>query len=270
MSSLVQIHTKDRQTAYLDRHFLDKAPGLKTILEDIRVVDDLTDIIIAGVTSKAIDHILNIIKHGATAVFKDDMKDVIEAGKLFLNVDLGTGIIKTNEEGFVFQIEKRFDCRKYVGSSIKDEEIICISLTNCDKEVHVEESKEVLLNKESHNYLDPPKYHLNNVRVEATINTPFEECHSLKPPEKKIEKNKLHNIIVDNKEDLIGKKKETSLSCPKDYFTNDNCDILQSDTEALNRKTEELKELEETMDDSIERVIQWKYLLKNIKLKRIH
>merc|ERR1719318_1164042 len=60
------------------------------------------------------------------------MKDFIEACKLFLNVDLGSGIIRSNGEGIEFETEKGFTCRKYVGSSSKDKEILCISTKDFD------------------------------------------------------------------------------------------------------------------------------------------
>ena len=57
---------------------------------------------------------MNIIKYDSTAVVTDDVKDVVEAGKLFLNVDLASGIIKKNKSGYEFEIEQGFKCRKFV------------------------------------------------------------------------------------------------------------------------------------------------------------
>ena len=132
--SLLKLHTKDRNVVYIEHTLVNKVPGFKSIVEAVEVFDKIVDVILADYTSTSVNHILNIIKHGTTAVFKDDMKDVVEAGKLFLNVDLGSGVIRKNGEGFEFEIEQGFICQKYVSSSRKDKEIICICLKTFDRE----------------------------------------------------------------------------------------------------------------------------------------
>ena len=117
----------------MEKFWLDQVPGLKFILEDTYALDEMVDIILADSTFISVEHILNIIKHGSTAVFKEDMKDFIEAGKMFLNVDLGLGIIRSNGEGVEFEIEQGFTCKKYVGLSSKDKEIVCISTKDFDR-----------------------------------------------------------------------------------------------------------------------------------------
>ena len=134
MSPLLKLHTKDRNVVYIENTLVKKVPGFKSVLGTIEAFDECVDIILADYTSISVNHILNIIKNGSTAVFKDDMKDVVEAGKLFLNVDLGSGIIRKNGEGFEFEIEQGFICQKYVSSSRKDKEIICICLKTFDRE----------------------------------------------------------------------------------------------------------------------------------------
>ena len=69
---------------------------------------------IADFTASAINHIINIVKYGSTAVITEDVGDVVEAWKLFLNIDLASGIIKKHQGGYEFEIEQGIKCRKYV------------------------------------------------------------------------------------------------------------------------------------------------------------
>jgi len=91
----------------VDRVVVEKMPGLSYLLD---IKGDIDDIILTDATAKSVDHILDIFKHGTTAVFKDDMIEVTETGNLLLNVSL----------------TKEFTCQSYVGSS--GDEIICISV----------------------------------------------------------------------------------------------------------------------------------------------
>ena len=143
MTPLVKLHTKDRNVVYIENTLVKKVPGFKSVLGTIETFDEFVDIILADYTSISVNHILNIIKHGSTAVFKDDMKDVVEAGKLFLNVDLGSGIIRKSGEGFEFEIEQRFTCQKYVSSTSKDKEIVSICLKTFDRETDIIVKEEV-------------------------------------------------------------------------------------------------------------------------------
>ena len=81
------------------------------------------DIVIADYTSAAVNHVLNIVKYGSAAVLSDDMKDVIEAGKLFFDVDLSSGN------------EQELSCKKYVSSGNRDELIFIISKSSFNETI---------------------------------------------------------------------------------------------------------------------------------------
>ena len=87
----VRLHTCDIDVVYLDQKWWHKIPILTYLIENTGLRDEVMDIVIADYTSAAVDHVLNIVKYGSTALLSDDMKDVIEAGKLFFDVDLSSG-----------------------------------------------------------------------------------------------------------------------------------------------------------------------------------
>ena len=149
----MKLHTMDKQVMLVDRVVVEKMPGLCYLLD---IWSDFDDIIFPDVTARSVDHILDVIKHGSTAVFKNDIKEVIEAGKLFLNVHL----------------TKDFTCQRYVGSS--GEEIICI-LVIASVNVDFEKSEFNFFNTERPEdtnvddiIKDEPKSKLNNIMQRKT------------------------------------------------------------------------------------------------------
>ena len=119
-------------------------------------------------------------------MFKDDIKDFIEAGKLFLNVDLGSGIIRSNGKGVEFEIEQGFTCRKYVGSSSKDKEIVCISTKDFDIKGDLQNNVEE---------------HFDNNKSE--VHTKAVIVNKVKVEQEQLTENKVENPLSDFKEHLV-------------------------------------------------------------------
>ena len=124
-TKMIKLHTKDGDVVYSDNSIITSVPVFKDILEDVEE-NEVIDIILLEYTSIAVSHIINIVKYGSTAVVTEDVKDVIEAAKLFLNVDLSSGIITKSEDGYEFEINQGFKCRKYVCGTNVNKEILYI------------------------------------------------------------------------------------------------------------------------------------------------
>ena len=122
---MFKLHTRDDKVIYIDRETMDDIAIIKdTFKDDLEV--DIVDIIVPDVPAKAINHIIDIITYGSTAVITEDVSDVVEAGKLFLNVDLSSGTIRKSDDGYEFEIEKGYKCRKYVCGTNQAKEMLYI------------------------------------------------------------------------------------------------------------------------------------------------
>ena len=110
---IIKVHTKGGGFVHIDHSVSKNFPKLKDTLEDAFETENM-EIILPDYTAISINHICDIIKYGSTAVVTENVEDVVEAGKLFLNVDLASGIIRKNKGGYEFEIEQGIKCRKYV------------------------------------------------------------------------------------------------------------------------------------------------------------
>ena len=132
-SGVIKLQTKDGDIFFLSHSLVQNIPGLQETLHDIFNSDDV-DIILPEYSSKSVNHIINIAKYGATAVLKDDVKDVVDAGKLFLNIDLSSGSIKKGEDGYEFEIAQGYRCKKYFSGTKINKELLYITKNDLEQE----------------------------------------------------------------------------------------------------------------------------------------
>jgi hypothetical protein len=245
-NAVIKLQTNDGDFVFLSHSLLQNTPGLQETLHYIFSSDDV-DIILPDYSSKSVNHIINIAKYGATAVLKDDVKDVVDAGKLFLNIDLSSGSITKGEDGYEFEIAEGCRCKKYFCGTKINKEILYItkddlgqdrddleqelfketekqmSLTEqiieinpCNKEINADVEAIHLKGKSKEN----PLLNEMKIKTENTATTSMICEVPVKSTQSKFEEELMPNdtIVIDDDEDAedYGKKK-TSLGDGNKY-----------------------------------------------------